>query len=114
MAPSKIEISQEKNMLTEVRHSEFQGEELTLTNKFTLDGKDCENPGWMDSVIKSTANWSDDKSTLKIAAKFTMQNGEEMTINSAYSLKEGRLVIVTKGNSSYGEFGETQVYDKIK
>ncbi len=112
MAPLKIEIKQEKNLLTETRQSNFQGEDFTNTNKYTLDGLESKNPGWMDSVVKSTAKWSDDKTTLKIVSKFPLQDGGEMTVNYDYTLKEGRLVITTNANSSWGEFGETQVYDK--
>lgn len=112
MAPQKVEIEMEKNSLVETRHSSFQGESFTSTDTYTLDGKECENVGWMDSVKKSTASWSDDKTVLKITTEIPMQDGGSMTINTAYSLKGSSLVIKTSASSSFGEMAETFIFDK--
>jgi len=112
MAPGAIEITHEINLLSETRHSNIQGDEYTFKNKYTLDGKECENKGWMESVIKSTANWSDDKKELHIVSKIPMQDGAEMTVTSNYSIKEKNMVIKTTASSSYGDFSEVQVYEK--
>jgi hypothetical protein len=112
MAPNTIEMSQDKNSLTEVRHANYQGEDFTFTDKYTLDGKECENPGWMDSIKKSTASWSDDNKVLNIITKIAMQDGGEMTITAHYSLDGDNLLIKTTASSSYGDMTEKQVYDK--
>ena len=112
MAPVSIELQMQANLLTESRELNFQGESFTTTDKFTLDGKECENPGWMDSVKKSTANWSADKTSLTIITRIPMQDGGELTITSAYSMKGANLVISTTAASSFGEFTEVQVFDK--
>jgi len=112
MAPEDIELTMDKNTLTEVRHVNWQGETITITDKFTLDGKTCENPGWMDSVKKSTATWSDDGKVLTIVTKIPMQD-EEMTVTTKYNMKDGKMVINSEASSSYGVMSEVQVFDKL-
>ena len=80
--------------------------------KFTLDGKECVNPGWQDTQKKSTAVWSDDKSSLKITTKFPMGDNGEMTVVETYKLDSGNLIIETMASSSFGEVAETQVFEK--
>ena len=111
MAPNKVIVDQGKNSLSVERHSTWQGEEFSFTDRFTLDGKECENPGWMDSVKKSTAVWAD-KKVLKVTTKIPMQDGGEMTIEDQYSLEGGNLHIKTFASSSYGEMTEVYVFDK--
>ena len=111
MAPNKVIVDQGKNSLSVERHSTWQGEEFSFTDRFTLDGKECENPGWMDSVKKSTAVWAD-KKVLKVTTKIPMQDGGEMTIEDQYSLEDGNLHIKTFASSSYGEMTEVYVFDK--
>ena len=112
MAPSEIVISQNGNDLNVERHSSFQDQEFTTNDKFTLDGKECVNTGWRDSQKKSTAVWID-KNTLKITSKIPMRDSGEMTINEVYKMDDGNMVIETSASSSYGDFSETMVYDKL-
>jgi len=112
MAPSEIVISQNGNDLNVERHSSFQDQEFTTNDKFTLDGKECVNTGWRDSQKKSTAVWID-KNTLKITSKIPMRDSGEMTINEVYKMDDGNMVIETSASSSYGDFSETMVYDKV-
>lgn len=112
MAPKEIIVVQKGNDLSLEKHSEFQDQQFTINDKFTLDGKECINDGWMDSKKKSTAVWSADKKSLKISSKIAMQDGGEMTISETYTLNDGNMVIEMSASSSYGDMSETQVYDK--
>ena len=49
MAPKEIIVTQNGNNLNIEKHSEFQGQTYTSTDKLTLDGKECINAGFMDS-----------------------------------------------------------------
>ncbi|MBN1819320.1 MAG: hypothetical protein JXR31_07920 [Prolixibacteraceae bacterium] len=113
MSPKEVVIKQSGNEMTVEKHSEFQGQEFTMNSKYTLDGKECVNTGFMDSNQKSTAVWSDDKKSLKITTKFTMGDmGEEMVITELYSLSGSNLSVEMSSASSFGEMSETGVYDK--
>ena len=94
------------------RHSSFQGQDFTTNDKFTLDGKECINPGWQDTQKKSTAVWSDDKESLKITTKFPMNDGSEMIIVAVYNMDGSNMVIESSASSSFGDMAETMVYDK--
>jgi len=111
MAPNEVILEQGKNSLTVERHSTWQGEDFSFKDTFTLDGEECENAGWMDSVKKSTAVWSE-KKVLKITTKIPMQDGGEMTIIETYSMDGDNLSIETFASSSYGEMTEVFVFDK--
>ena len=110
-APKSVVIVQKGNDLSVESHNEWQGEERVRTNKYTLDGKECINPGFRDSEIKSTAVWSGDKKSLTITSKFEMQNGD-MTMKAVYKMDGKNLVIESSSSSSFGDRSETQVFDK--
>lgn len=112
MAPKEIIIVQSGNNLDMERHASVQDQDFTIKDKFTLDGKECINPGWRDTVKKSTAEWSEDKSSLKITTKFPMGDNGEMTIVEVLKMDGNNLVIETSASSSYGERSETMVFDK--
>lgn len=112
MAPKEIIVVQKGNDLSLEKHSEFQDQQFTINDKFTLDGKECTNDGWMDSKKKSTAVWSADKKSLKISSKIAMQDGGEMTISEIYKMDGGNMMVEMSASSSYGDMSETQVYDK--
>jgi len=55
MAASILTVKQEGNNLsTERTMNTPDGQEMKMTGKYTMDGKECENPGFMDSKQKST------------------------------------------------------------
>jgi hypothetical protein len=112
MAPNEIIIAQTDNDFSVERHSSFQGQDFTISDTFTLDGKECINAGWQDTQKKSTAVWAEDKKSLKITTKIPMQDGGEMTIVEVYKMNNGDLVIESASSSSFGEMSETMVYDK--
>lgn len=111
-APNEIIIDQKGNDIKVEKHSSFQGEDFTINEKFTLDGKECINEGWQGSEKKSTAVWSEDKKSLTVATKLVMGDGGEMTLIEIYKMDKKNMVISTRASSSYGEFEETMVYDK--
>lgn len=112
MAPPLIKISQTANILSIDRHSNFQGEEFIIKDKFTLDGKVNINPGWADSEKSSTAVWSDDETSLKITTKIPMGDNGEMTIIEVFRLNGKRLVIEMNASSTFGDQAATLVFDK--
>jgi hypothetical protein len=111
-APGEIIIDQKGNDLKVEKHSSFQGEDFTINDKFTLDGKECVNTGWQDTQKKSIVTWSDDKNSLKISSKLVMGDGNEMTITEIYKMDKKNMVIESSASSSYGDMSESMVYDK--
>lgn len=112
MAPEQLVLTQSDSILTIERHSNFQGENMTFTDKIYLNGKESINNGWMDSKKKSVAAWSEDKASLKISTKIPMEGGDEMSLTETYQLDGAMLKIVTKVSSSWGENSETYLFDK--
>lgn len=112
MAPKEIILAQKDNDFDVERHSTFQDRDFTIKDKFTLDGKECINPGWQDTQKKSTANWAEDKTSLKITTKIPMGDNGEMTIIEVYKIVGANLVIETSASSSFGDVAETQVFEK--
>jgi hypothetical protein len=112
MAPKEIIVVQKGNDLSVERHSEWQGQEFTINDKFTLDGKECVNAGFMDTQKKSTATWSADKKLLTIKSKIPMQDGGDFSVTEVYKMDDGSMVIESSASSSFGDMSETQVYDK--
>jgi len=53
MAPGKMILVQNANDFAAEKHVTFQDQEFTTNDKFTLDGNECVNVGWMDSKKKS-------------------------------------------------------------
>ena len=111
-APKEIILQQNENELNVERHSTFQDQDFTIKDKFSLDGKECINPGWQDTQKKSTAVWADDKASLKIITKFPMGDNGEMTVNEVYKMDGTNLVIESSSTSSFGERSEIMVFDK--
>lgn len=112
MAPNALIITQKGIDFGLEKHSTFRDKEFTFNDKFTLDGKECINPGWQDSQKKSVATWSDDKKSLKITTKFPMMNNGEMILVEGYKLNGTALEIETAASSSFGEVKEVYVFDK--
>lgn len=113
LSPKSMKVTQEGNTLVLVKTVEFQGQANESTEKYTLDGKECSNPGFMDATKKSTAVISPDNKTITITSKVSMGENE---INSVevFSLNgDNNLVYDSKSNSSFGDMVETAVYDKL-
>lgn len=112
MAPQSMVLVQDAATLTVERHSEFQGQEFVMKDKFTLDGKECLNEGWQGTKKKSTATWSDDKKVLTIKSAIPMEGAGEITITEKYALTDGTLSVVSTSSSDWGTNTETYVFDK--
>jgi hypothetical protein len=111
MAPKEIILIQNGNDMNSERHVSFQDQEVTINDKYSLDGKECINSGWQDTQKKSTAVWSDDKKSLKIITKFPLNDGE-MTTTEVYRMDGDNMIIESNSSSSFGDVSETMLYDK--
>lgn len=112
MAPSEVIIVQNGNDINIERLSNFQGQNMTIKEKITLDGKECINDGMMDAKKKSIANFSDDKKILTIESKIPMQDGGEISIKEVFSFAHNNMFIESSSNSSWGEMKEKWAFDK--
>jgi hypothetical protein len=113
MAPSQMIITQNGNDMAVERHVSFQDNDITISDKYTLDGKECINAGMMDTQKKSVVTISEDKNSVTITSKIPMQDGAEMTIKEIYSIKDGNLIFDSSSSSSFGDMKEMVVFDKI-
>ncbi|MGQ9621464.1 MAG: hypothetical protein ACUVTX_10860 [Bacteroidales bacterium] len=112
LAPKEIIINHDGNNLTVEKHSNFQGQDYTSVDKFTLDGAECTNPGFMESQKKSTALWSEDKTVLTIVSKMYAGDYGDVTITEIYKMDNDSLVLDSTASSSYGDLREVMVYNK--
>ena len=111
LAPKTMTVEHTKKTLDMTSLDEFDGQEYETKEHFTLDGEVCENPGFMDSITKSTASFDKKAGTLKIVTNGEVQ-GMEYTHIQVMSLKEGQLVVESEAASDMGEMFETFVFDK--
>ena len=112
MAPKELVIVQSGNDLSVERHSSWQDREFTISDKFTMDGKECINKGWQDSEKKSTVAVADDKKSVKVTTVIAMGSNGNMTLTEAYKMDGTNLVVETSASSSFGDRSETMVFDK--
>lgn len=118
MGASEIIILQKGKELTDDRtYMGFDGNEIKLSDKYTLDGKECENEGMWESTKKSTLSWSDDKKSLIISSTvYFNMNGEDMEIEISETWKladDGKaLIIESVFPTPEGEMKTVLHYDK--
>ena len=119
MASTTIVATQDAKVLTvETTRPGRDGQETKSTAKYNLDGTPSENPGFGNSVRKSTVTWSADKSSITIASTMTFDmNGETRTMNSSetWKLTEGGKVLLLNNvmpGFEGGEMKTTAAYDK--
>lgn len=111
-APIQLTIDQDGNTMTSERVSEWQGEKITSTSNYTLDGKESVNEGFQGAEIVSIAKWAEDGKSLSIATTFEMNNGGEMNILATYKMDGKQLIIENKVTGGPGDgSSETWVYD---
>ena len=116
-AASILTVKQEGNNLsTERTVNTPDGQEMKMTGKYTMDGKECENPGFMDSKTKSTVKWSADNKSITIASStlFNM-NGDNMEMKSTeiWTLDGDKTLKIEATNSTPdGDMKTSIVYDK--
>jgi hypothetical protein len=114
-AATSMVVTQEGNNLT-VNSTQpgMDGGEMKTSAKYTLDGKTCENQGFMDMMRKSVVTWSEDKSSIKITSTINSDMGE-MNFSEAWKLTEnGKVLMVESAMPSMdgGEMKTTAAYDK--
>ncbi len=112
LAPSQLIVIQTADSLMVEKHGNFQGQDYVTKEKFSLDGKECINPGMMDSKKTSTAVWSEDGKTLTISSKMPTQDQGEATIKEVYLMEESMLKVQLNAASQMGEMAETYLLDK--
>jgi hypothetical protein len=116
-AKALIVQQQGNDLIIERTQPSFDGNEVKLNEKFTLDGKESINKGMMESQTKSLLTWSGENKILnfKNAITFNM-DGQSFEINSTeeWSLSEDSKTLMIKSvvNSPMGEMSTTLVYDK--
>jgi hypothetical protein len=117
---SKMTVTQSEAALSIERTAKNRdGEDVTTTEKYTLDGKVSENPAMMNSVKKSTVAWSADNKTLTISSTTAFErdgNTMEMKAVEAFTLSAdgNSLTLVSTSSSQMGERTQTLAYDKAK
>jgi len=110
LAPKALTLEHTKKTLDVTQLSDWDGQEVESKAHYTLDGEICENPGFMDSVTKSTANFDKKAKTLKIVTDGSVE-GMDYTHEQTMSLKEGQLVVESVAASDMGELVETFIFD---
>ena len=111
LAPKAMTVEHTKKTLDLVNVWAFDGQEFEIKQHFTLDGAECENVGFMESVLKSTANFDKKTKTIKIVSNGSGE-GPDYTHTQIMSIKEDNLVIVSEAASEMGELDETFVFEK--
>ena len=111
LAPKSMTVEHTKKTLDLTSVSEWDGQEIESKSHFTLDGEISENPGFMDSVTKSTATFDKKAKAIKIVTNGTVE-GMDYTLTQTMSMKEGQLVVESEAASDMGEMFETFVFDK--
>jgi len=113
LAPSQLILIQTADSLWIEKHGNFQGTDYITKDKFSLDGKECFNPGMMpDSKKTSVAVWSEDGKTLTISSKLPTQDQGEATMKEVFLMVESSLKVELNAASQMGEMAETYVLDK--
>ncbi|MCD6565436.1 MAG: hypothetical protein J7K53_05790 [Bacteroidales bacterium] len=113
----KLTVKQEGNNLTIERlQTGRDGQEMKITQKLTLDGKESKNTA-RRGTRKSTATWSDNGKTLTIKSTMAFdRGGETMEMKSVdqWKLSGGGKILSIESSSSTprGERKATMVYDK--
>jgi hypothetical protein len=92
------------------------GGDMKTNDKYTLDGKVCENP-MFNSIRKSTLTWSEDKSSLTIASVMNFERdgqSQEFKITAIWKLAEDGKVLLIESTfpSPDGDIKTTVAYDK--
>lgn len=111
LAPARISVKHTKKTLDMKIVNVWDGQEIVNDQHYTLDGKECENIGFAESVTKSTAVVDKKTNAIKIVTKGSAE-GMNFTITQHVSLKDGSLVVAAEAASDIGELIETYVYDK--
>ena len=117
MAASQMVITQKDNKLVvETTRQNFQGEEMTTTTEYSLDGKETKSETERRTTI-STAKWSKDGKILTINSTMYMsRGGQEFSMDSIakWNLADGMLIIERTMSTPMGDMASKMVYDKAE
>ena len=117
-ATRAIKIDQKDDGITISQTSpSFNGEDRTLTETWSYDGKETETTLFGSSKKKSTAKWSDDGKSLIISYVLNLDfGGQAMEIKGTenWSISDDgkTLTIQNNSSSSQGDLSTKAVYDK--
>ena len=111
LAPKSLSVDHTKKTLDLKNVNEFDGQEYLSEQHYTLDGKECENTGFMESITRSTVTVDKKANTIKIVTNGSVQ-GSDYTLTQTLSMKDGNLVMESEATSDMGEMTETYVFDK--
>ncbi len=113
---SQLTVEQKGNDMTIERVSHNRnGDEMTTTDKLTLDGKECDNSSG-NRTRKSKASWSADGKTLTINSHMEFsRDGNTFSFDVVETWKlqnSGALEVDYSSKSPRGERNMTLVYEK--
>jgi len=111
LAPKTMKVEHTKKTLDITSVSEWDGQEIESKAHYTLDGEVSENPGFEDSVTKSTAGYDKKTKTLKVVTDGEVQ-GMSYTLTQIFSMKDDKLNVESEAASDMGEMFETFVFEK--
>ena len=118
MSATSMAVKHEANLISmDIVQPSFDGGDMKMSDKYTLDGKESVNQGMMNSTVKTITTWSDDKKVLKFAKTILFDmNGEKMEIksNEDWALSDDGKTLTVKSamTSPMGDMSRTLVYDK--
>lgn len=116
---SKMTVTQAENELTVAKTVQgFDGGEMVMEEKMTLDGQECRSEFW-NSPRVTTAKWSEAGDALHIASliKFEMDGqSSELDIKEVWTLGEdGKMLSIKHSSASYwGERNITMIFDRVE
>ena len=112
LAPASMTVKHTKKTLDIKSVNVWDGQEMVSDDHFTLDGKECENTGFGESVTKSTAVVDKKTRAITIETAGYADGVGDWTSTQNISMKDGNLVIKFDAASDMGELVETYVFDK--
>jgi len=112
MAPASITVKHTRKALDMKTVNVWDGQEMVRESHLTLDGKECENVGFAESVTQSTAEVDKKTKAILITTKGEADGVGAWTSRQHMTMKEGNLVIAFEAASDMGEIAETYVFDK--
>ena len=117
-APRTIKVSQTADSITITKTApSFNGDEMTVSETLSYDGKETESTVYGTSKRKASAKWSDDGQTLTITYDLMLDfNGQTTEIKGteAWVLADDGKTLVSQNNStsSFGDIQAKGIYEK--
>jgi hypothetical protein len=111
LAPASISIKHTRKWLVMKTVHIWNDQALSSEARYTLDGKECENAGFGDSITLSSAKPGRESKTIRIV---TQGRAEDLdyTFTQEISLMDGHLVVNARAETALGELTETYIFDK--